>query len=93
MDARRARAYTRALTTVTDLSAAKLHADEQQVLRTAADALVFASTPYEEGIAEALRDTDALIDRLVEAGRLLPETGDRLVAEIEACGPELQAVA
>ena len=93
MDARRARSYTRALTTVADLSAAKLHADEQAVLRAAADTLLFAATPYEEGVAEALRDTDALVDRLVEAGRLLPETGDRLVAELEACGPELQAVA
>ena len=93
MDARRARAYTRALTTITDLATAKLHAEEQDVLRSAADALLFATTPYDDDVAEALRETDALIDRLVDAERLLPETGDRLVAEIEACGPELQAVA
>ena len=89
MTARRARAYTRALTTIADLSAAKLHAGEQDVCRAAADALLFAATPHEEGVAEALHE----LDRLVEAGRLLPETGDRLVEEIEACGPELQAVA
>ncbi len=83
----------RALTTITDLSAAKLHADEQDALRAAADALLFAAEPFDTDVADALRAADTTVDRLVEAGRLLPETADRIVAELEACGPELRAAA
>ncbi len=93
MDARRARAYTRALTTITDLSAAELHPSEQEALRASADALLFAERAYDDAVAGALRQADTTVDRLVEAGRLLPETADRIVEELEACGPELQAVA
>ena len=93
MDARRSRAYTRAMTTIADLSATKLHPGEQSVLRDAADALLFAVHPADEELRAALAAADELVDRLVDSGRLLEETGDRLVAELEGCGPLLEAAA
>ena len=71
-----------------DLSASKLHPGEQDVVRDAADALFFCdSLDADPGAAQALRDFQALVDRLVESDRLIPETAGRLTAAIEACGP------
>lgn len=86
MDARRARAYATSLSTI-----ASLHAREQDALRQAADALVFACEPYEPAVAGALRTADRVVDQLVDRGRLEPDVADRIVAELEACGPELPA--
>lgn len=86
MDARRARAYSTSLRTI-----ASLQPRAQDVLRQAADALVFASEPFEPAVAGALRAADAVVDELVDRGRLEPEAADRIVAQLEACGPELPA--
>lgn len=71
-----------------DLSASKLHRDEQDVVREAADALLFCGNLDSDPVAErALADFYELADRLIESERLLPETAGRLTATVEACGP------
>jgi hypothetical protein len=70
-----------------DLGPTKLHDDEQQVIRDAADALLFAeSHARQEPAREALANARELVARLVEADRLLAETADRLLADLAACG-------
>jgi len=93
MTSDRSLAYGRAMKILADLSASKLHADEEQAIRDAADALFFC-----EGLASdhearrALDSLEELTDRLIENGRLLPETGGRLIADVQACGPLLPAL-
>jgi hypothetical protein len=85
MTSGRAQAYGRVVKRLGDLGASKLHADEQQVVRDAADALFFC----EDGVAarEAMAELDALMARLVLTERLLPETAAALVRDVESCGP------
>lgn len=88
MNSERAQAYGRVVRTLDDFSDSKLHSDEQQTVREAADALFFCEDlngdpPAEEALA-ALYE---LMDRLVESERFMPETGGRLTADVEACGP------
>jgi hypothetical protein len=84
----RAQAYGKAMKVLEDLSVSKLHPDEQAVVREAADALFFCEDLENDPSAEeALADFYALVDRLIEGDRLLPETAGRLTAALEACGP------
>ena len=74
--------------TLDDLSASKLHPAEQQTVRDAADALFFCEDLGGDSEAErALAALDELADRLASSQRLLPETADRLRADVQACGP------
>ena len=71
-----------------DLSVSKLHADEQDVVREAADALFFCDNLEADPSAErALANFYQLVDRLMESERLMPETAGRLTTALEACGP------
>jgi hypothetical protein len=70
--------------TLADLGPAKLHADEQELIREAADALFFAE---DAGGEQALDRVDELAGRLVDSERLLPETADQLLRDLEDCGP------
>lgn len=73
---------------IKDLSASKLHADEQDVVREAADALFFCEDLDTDPVAEeALAAFYDLVDRMIESDRLIPETAGRLTAAVEACGP------
>lgn len=75
-----------------DLSASKLHPDEQDVVREAADALFFCEDLENDPAAEqALADLYELVDRLMESERLIPETAGCLTAAVEACGPLVPA--
>jgi hypothetical protein len=86
--AERAEAYSRVIKHLDDLSDGKLHADEQAVVREAADSLLFANDLQKDPEAErALLDLYALTDRMVDADRLTLERAGRLVREVEACGP------
>ncbi len=74
--------------TLADLSASKLHPEEQDLVREAADALFFCEDLEGDPAAErALSDFYELVDRLMESERLLPETAGHLTAAVEACGP------
>ena len=77
---------------VGDLAASKLHSDEQQLIRDAADALFFCEDLGADPTARGALDSfHRLIDRLVESERVLPETAGRLVADVESCGPLVRA--
>jgi hypothetical protein len=88
----RARAYARVIEHLEDLASGKLHADEQAIVREAADSLLFASDLHADPDAErALLDLYELTDRMVDADRLTLERAGRLVREVEACGPAAAA--
>ena len=82
MDSDRSQAYGRVVKTLDDLGPAKLSVAEQQVVRTAADALLFDGNAYDE-----LAAVEDLAQQLVDAGRLSPERARLLVDDVAACGP------
>jgi hypothetical protein len=83
MDSDRSQAYGRVVKTLDDLGPAKLAAPEQQVIRTAADALLFdGDDAYDE-----LAAVEDLAQQLVDAGRLSAERARLLVDDVAACGP------
>lgn len=88
MTSERSQAYGRTMKTLRDLAPTKLHDDEERRVREAADCLFFAEDPAnDEGARDALADVRALARHLVDSGRWEEETADRLVADVEACGP------
>ncbi len=94
MTTNRARAYGRVMTLIDELGPAKLHADEQQAIRDAADALLFALDVATDAEARAaLDDLDEVMDRLVATDRLIPETSDAILDAVEACGPATEPIA
>ena len=82
MDTDRSQAYGRVVKTLDDLGPAKLSAPEQQVIRTAADALLFDGNAYDE-----LAAVEDLAQQHVDAGRLSAERARLLVDDDAACGP------
>jgi hypothetical protein len=70
--------------TLSDLGPAKLHDDEQQLIREAADTLLFTD---DAGADPVLDRVDQLTSRLVDSGRLLEETAEKLISDLEGCGP------
>jgi hypothetical protein len=88
VNAERTQAYGRVMKILRDLSESKLHPDEQQTVREAADSLIFCENLADDQAAEqSLADLYELTDRLVENDRLAPETSIELTSEVEACGP------
>ena len=94
MTTTRARAYGRVMTLISQLGEAKLHDDEQQSIRDAADALLFsADVASDEEAKAALNHLDEVVERLVDGERLIPETADALLDAVEACGPQTEPLA
>lgn len=99
MTTHRARSYKRAIHLISELGPAKLHANEAEAIRDAADALIFSASPEPDAeAAAALRQLTATLAALVGADRILPETAERILDAVEGCGPrpeeqELQAAA
>jgi hypothetical protein len=88
MNSDRSQAYGRVVKSVDDLSSAKLHPSEQDTIRSAADALLFCADLRQDPDAEdALASVYELADHLVENDRLTRERADRLIVDVEACGP------
>lgn len=83
MTSDRAQAYGRVMKTVDDIGATKLQAGETERIRDAADALLFSETPP----ADVLADVRDLTRHLAESGRWTDERADRLLEDIEGCGP------
>jgi hypothetical protein len=81
MNADRAQAYGRVVKTLEDIGPTKLLPEEQDLIRTAADALLFEDDAYEE-----LARVEDLAERLVEAERWTPERARALVDDVAACG-------
>ena len=88
MTSHRSQAYGRVMDAIREVGPSKLLPAEQEILRDAADALLFCDD------LSACPDTTAAVDavglllcRLVESERWLAETAERLVADVMACGP------
>ncbi len=86
MNSARTQAYGRVVKTLDDLGPTKLHADEQERIRTAADTLIFAED-LGGGAREAIEDVRALAERLLETGRWSEERTAELVDDVLATGP------
>jgi hypothetical protein len=88
VNSERTQAYGRVMKILADLSESKLHADEQDIVREAADAMLFCEDLRADHAAEeSLSQLYALTDRMVENDRMAPEKTMELTAEVEACGP------
>src|SRR5262245_47584377 len=85
MTAERARAYGRVLTLLDD--AVELGATECDMLRAAADALLFA-TAVDSETCEAVSEARALAHSLVDSGRCRMELAAGLLVALRGCGPE-----
>jgi hypothetical protein len=71
----------------------KLHAEEQEQIREAADALLFCDDMGNGSEAKlALDGVRELAQRLAGTGRWAPEAADRLLEDIAGCGPVLLLV-
>src|SRR5688500_7280592 len=71
MTSNRARAYGRVMSLIEELGPAKLHADEQQAIRDAADAALFTYDIAADSTArDAIINLDRVMDRLVDNGRV-----------------------
>jgi hypothetical protein len=82
MDSTRSEAYGRVVKTLSESGPVELKADEQAVVRTAADALLFEGDGYDE-----LAAVEDLVQQLVDAGRWSQGRGRQLVDDVAACGP------
>jgi hypothetical protein len=78
----RAQAYGRVVKTLSDMGPTKLLPAEQDLIRDAADALLFDEDAYDK-----LAAVEDLAERLVEAERWSPERARKLVDDVAACGP------
>jgi hypothetical protein len=88
MNSDRSQAYGRVVKTLDDLSGNKLHRDEQETIRSAADALLFCRDLNDDPAAEeALASVYELADRLVESDRMSTDGAQKLVLDVESCGP------
>jgi hypothetical protein len=85
MNSERTQAYGRVIRTLEDVGPTKLHADEQERIREAADTLIFAAAAGE--VLGTLEEVDALAERLVATGRWTEERVAELVQDLVACGP------
>jgi hypothetical protein len=85
MTADRTQAYGRVVKTLEDLGPSKLLPHEQELIREAADALIFAADLDEA--RSALADVEALAEHLAGTGRWTAERTEQLVSDLVACGP------
>lgn len=86
MTATRARAYGRVMTFLRDLGPAKLHPTESDLIRSAADTLLFARDVDEEAARDALVDVETLARQLLESERLTSRRAHHLLNDVRACG-------
>ena len=92
MNSERAQAYGRLMKTLQNLRGAKLHPEEEETVREAADALFFCDDLAADAPAQqALSAFHELSDRLLESERMTPEMVRRVTAQVEDCGPLVAA--
>ena len=88
MTPERSEAYGRVMKTLADMGPAKLQPRERELIREAADAMFFANDLEGDlDAADAMSRLGRLAATLVDADRWLFETADRLVQDVEHCGP------
>jgi hypothetical protein len=87
MTTQRARAYGRVMRTLEELGPAKLHDDEQNGIRHAADCMVFSRDLASHDARDAYAAVEELADRLVDSGRWTSGRAGRLLDDVWSCGP------
>ena len=87
MTSNRSQAYGRVMHTLAELGPTKLHDDEVDRLRNAADTLLFTEDMATDDAQTATQDARTVIDHLVESGRWTEERAGRLADDLAACGP------
>jgi hypothetical protein len=92
MNAERAEAYGRVMKTLSDVGPSKLQPRELDLVREAADAMLFSDglevDPHAQMAFAALQE---LTESLVESERWLFRSADQLICDIEECGPMAEA--
>jgi hypothetical protein len=90
----RSQSYGRVVQTLRDVGPSKLLPREQDTIREAADALLFAADPLDDPDAgAAVAEVEALAAHLAETGRRQPERAAALVDDVIGCGLMPVAVA
>lgn len=88
MTRERAHAYRRVIQTLDELDAGVLGSRELEVIRHAADSLIFSRDLLQDDAAsEALQDVERLCRALVDTGRLTQTSATRIAGDISQCGP------
>ena len=88
MTSERAKAYGRVTAALEDIGPTKLQPQERELVRSAADTLIFCEDVAADPAAlEALEAVRELARHLVESERWLEETADQLLRDLEATGP------
>jgi hypothetical protein len=84
----RSKAYGRLMEAVSATGDAALDPSEQQVLREAGDALFFCEDiALDDDARDALARVSDLAGQLVGSERWEPELAERVLQDLEACGP------
>jgi hypothetical protein len=73
--------------TLAELGPVKLHDDEVDRLREAADTLLFTEDMTDDDARTATHEARGVIDNLVDSGRWTEERAARLADDLAACGP------
>lgn len=87
MTSRRAEGYGRLIAALERLGPAKLHSDEDHLIRETADTLLFIEDPDDPEARVAFERAAELIDRMVAVGRLQSTPAEELVEHLAAAGP------
>jgi hypothetical protein len=88
MTSERSQAYGRVTKTLDDIGATKLLDSETARIRVACDALFFSEDLAADAAArDAVADMTELHQHLIDSGRWLEETADRLLDDVLGCGP------
>ena len=88
MSPERSQAYGRLMQTVREEGPDGLTAEQAGLVREAADALLFcADLAWDDEARDGLTRVGDLAGELVGSGRWGPERAERLLRDIESCGP------
>ena len=88
MNSERAHAYGRLMQTVRAEGPDSLQPPEQELIREAADALLFCEDlAWDDEARDGLTRVGDLAGELVGSGRWGPERAEQLLRDIECCGP------
>ena len=94
MNSERSQSYGRVMDTMRAVGPTKLQHHEQELIRNAADAMLFCDDLEAAPAArDALEEVTAMLRNLVEIERWIAESADALLADLQACGPRVPASA
>jgi len=94
MTSERSQSYGRVMDTIRAVGPTKLQHAEQELIRDAADALLFCDDLQAAPAArDALEEATAMLRHLVEIDRWIAESADALLADLQDCGPRVTASA